>query len=204
MFLMESYLLGERRGSVGYRNAVISALKNVWKVGTIPSLDAIMLAFEESMQHSKLRQLIVDKCAWEGIAEVLTKQVTEKDATLPGFGLELSLALLQRINSAEPSSARLACLARLDTVDQQLGHYCHCGMTFKTLFMYTCRPCSWGTEHACRFCKECFLDWQPTAKVGSRFGSNGEAPYIKHFCAEYHEHEDGVICKNGKSSSDNS
>ena len=34
--------------------------------------------------------------------------------------------------------------------------------------------------------------------TGSRLADVSEAPYNKNFCADYHEHEDGVPCNAGK------
>jgi len=195
MYLVESYLLGERRGSVGYRNAIMSVLKNVWKLGTNPSLDAIMLAFDESMPHSKLRRLIVDKCAWEGSAEALTIQVTERDAMIPGFGLELSLALLKRINSAVPSPPDQSCPS--NSGSDRNGHFCYCNHDFMAKSTKACTFYSTNGVHTCKHCLTRIDFWRN--QLGTpKFTFETVAPYSKMFCAEYHEHEDGISCKNGE------
>lgn len=180
MYLVESYLLGERRGTVGYRNAIMSALSIVWKLGTNPTLDAIMLAFDESMQHSKLRRLIVDKCAWEGSADLLTVQVTERDATIPGFGLELSLALLKRMNSAIPSQPNPLCPRH--RANGSSSHVCHCGGYFTAKLNQKCDYFSPPSLHTCKNCSKRIDLWQKEIE-GPKLILETEAPYSKSFCA---------------------
>lgn len=201
MFLVESYLLGERRGSVGYRNAVISALKNVWKLSTGPTLGSIILAFNESIQHSKLRQLIVDKCAWEGSAEGLKVEIMDRDAMLPGFGLELSLALLKRINSAVSLPLDSVCPSRRQFTMNH--HFCYCSHDFMASSDPNCNSHSTSGIHTCKHCTIRKDVWQEQAG-GPKLGLEKEAPYNERFCAEYHEHEDDVTCKNGELSSETS
>ena len=162
MYLVESYLLGERRGCVTYRNAVISALKTVWTAGKLPTLDAIMLAFRESMEHSKLRRLIVDKCAWEGSAAVLMGEVTVRNSMLPGFGLELSLALLKRVDSAMSASPDPICPSVRQSSNNH--HWCQCDIYFREDAAQTCHYSSSGM-HTCNNCGTGIDQWQHQVKV---------------------------------------
>lgn len=60
LFLVEAYLLGERRQAVKFKNAVIDALSNFWRNDDmrLPSLKAIMLCYNESLPDSRLRRFI--------------------------------------------------------------------------------------------------------------------------------------------------
>ena len=155
-----------------------------------------MLAFRESMEHSKLRHLIVDRCAWEGSATALMTEVTVRDAMLPGFGLELSLALLKRVETAVAPVQEQICPARAQS-GRNNEHMCSCG-TFKTLTSQSCTYASSGL-HACNYCALRFDHWQQAAEGSPKLAPKTEAPYHKSFCANYHEHKDGVICNNSES-----
>ena len=96
MFLVESYLLGERRGCMGFRNDVLVVLKSIWRHG--PSVDAIKVAFSESMEKSTMRRYLFDQCAWDvgaPVRKAFLEDTLEEDAA-PGFRGEFLKALLSR------------------------------------------------------------------------------------------------------------
>jgi len=88
VFLVEAYLVGDRRGSPKFKNAVMDVLKLLWLNERLPTTDAIMLAFSEETQSAHLRNLIVDKHAWEGKHEALLEQATKHNNDVhPNFAL---------------------------------------------------------------------------------------------------------------------
>ena len=96
MFLIESYLLGERLGCMGFRNDVLVMLKSIWKDG--PSVDAIKVAFRESMEKSTMCRYLLDQCAWDASAPVrkaILEDTLEEDAA-PGFREGFLKALVLR------------------------------------------------------------------------------------------------------------
>lgn len=109
LFLIMSYLLGERRGCMSFRNAVLDVLASIWTLGRHPSTEAIMLTFSESMEKSTLRRYIVDKCAWDATVPV-RKAVLEdtlEEETAPGFQNEFLKALLLRDEARNSGFSKL-------------------------------------------------------------------------------------------------
>jgi len=195
----------------------MDVLKDVWQFGTHPTLDAIMLTFNESLEFSKLRRFIVDKCVWESSSEVLMMDGGAREAMLPGFGLDLSMALTKRIESGVPATQHDVCFSALFP-SGQAEHRCKCHTNFREISPSS-EICpitlqldralnrdSLGSgrimrnldsrEHACERCGLHFESWLHSQKGRPGIVLGTEAPYVRQFCAEYHEHLEGLMCKN--------
>ena len=193
LFLIESYLLAERRGSVDYRDAIMDALKSIWTDGECPTLETILLVFNESMERSKLRRFVVDKCAWDTKAREVVSEDSLSESIVPGFCLGLSVALMKRYSGVDPD---YSCASR----GQQQEHQCNCGTAFRNV-ANTNEICGRyygpGQKHHCSGCGVRVDTWR-AQNGGTWFSQLSHSPYNKDFCAEYHEHAEGVSCNAGK------
>lgn len=97
VLLVELYLLGERRQSSKFCNATIDKMHAVWVSSREISLEAITLSFDDTSETSKLRTLIVDKCAWEMHPAMLLEQLEDINGAYSEFVLGLSRAILGRM-----------------------------------------------------------------------------------------------------------
>jgi len=190
LFLIESYLLAERRGSVDYRNTIMDALKSIWIDGKCPTLETILLVFNDSLDRSKLRRFIVDRCAWDISAKEVVSEDTLSEGIVPGFCLGLSVALMKRYGAAEPD---YSCASR----GQHQEHGCNCGHAFRHLSSDSCNQYNNGVyRHTCSSCGLRIETWR-AQNDGTQFSKLSQSPYNKNFCAEYHEHAPGVSCEDG-------
>jgi len=204
LFLVESFLLDERRGSAEYRNAVMDALKCIWSEGLGPSIGTILLAFNESMERSKLRRFIVDKCAWDGKAGDVVSEDTLTEGIVPGFCLGLSIALMKQHRNAGPIPLSYRCTSRGGHGSYE--HQCACGNDFRSLMHITNHSCGYcndggrGGDSGVPTCYSCHLRMDHWLDGGKRksIAQVSQAPYNKNFCAEYHEHVDGISCEDSK------
>lgn len=171
IFLIEAYLLGDRRGSEGFRNDVLDSLKTVWMC-VLPSSKAILLAFSEETHAPNLRKLVADKHAWEGKHDTLLQQATAglDGVVHPGCTLAVHVAILRRISTATVTLPESKCK----------GTHNPFSITDKHDFVTVCRNVG---------CVESRHE-----ETGTKFclGSEKDAPYVLDFCAHYHEHSKSV------------
>lgn len=103
IFLIEAYLLGERRDAPAFTNAVLDALRTFWGDSqTLPSPDSITLCYNESPSQPPIRRFIVDKWVYEGDVDDLDESV---EAVHPEFAFDFfkaTLNLRSRPGSASP------------------------------------------------------------------------------------------------------
>jgi len=119
IFLIECYLLGERRSCASYRRAVLLALSTIFGRTNFPSINAMMLAFIESREKSTLRRYIVDLCVWDVTSSVRTAilEGTLEESMAPGFRDEFLKAMLLRDkerNSVHHNTASQQSIFNLD------------------------------------------------------------------------------------------
>lgn len=98
-FLVEAFLLGERRGSPAFKNAVVDALREFWVEGCLPSLSTCLLSFAETTKRSKLRRFVADKWIWEGSSKFVNEQAVSNESVPPEFALEVFKGFLNRIDT---------------------------------------------------------------------------------------------------------
>lgn len=178
-FFVEAYLLGDRRGSYKFKNAVMNALKILWGDERLPSTNAIMLAFSEETHSTHLRNLIVDKHAWEGKHEALLQQASKHNDNdiHPEFALAVYVAFLKRIRQPSQHAPSTKCHLRYDASIR-----CHTA-THRLETRTACRGgCGWD-----------YLETD--VGISPVLTPSSEAPYKTRFCESYHEHAEGVKCQ---------
>jgi hypothetical protein len=133
ILLVELYLIGERRLSLDLRNHIMNELKKKWVEGSnFPSAEVIELVFAESMEKSKLRQLIIDKFAWETEPDALSKMGV-RDNLPADFAFGIFEALLARVetskNAEPPVIPNCGFTARSHMLhhDEDSGSHWRCG-----------------------------------------------------------------------------
>lgn len=115
-FLVQSYLLGDRRGAPNFQNAVIDALNARWVNSEWKEPKLIMTVFDETAPSTKLRKLLADKWAWS------VKPGERKSI------IETSRAIREEFETALCK----AFLARLDDHDQDITKFYRCSICSHT------------------------------------------------------------------------
>jgi len=164
-FLVEAYLLGERRGVRAFRNVIISEINNRWPGNVFSCLDIYTLVFTETAEDSKLRQLVIDHVVWEGKLEDVEARAKVGEVMHPELALGLYTGLLRRVKPGFQTPRYDACTSGYPV------HDFHCGR----------KGCGKTPELAHNQDEISYL-----AQVSS-------APYKIDFCSRYHEHKPGEI-----------
>jgi hypothetical protein len=168
VLLVELYLLGERRESSNFCNAILNKMHELWTADREIPLEEISLAFSETNEKSKLRSLIADKCAWEIHPTILLAQSGDVDSPHP----ELALAVYQSILRRMLLSREDASVGRCSS---SYGY--HVFGNLSNVQCLTCNMCV-NLQH-----------------FAINMSGPSEAPYKKDFCANYHVHAEGEQCK---------
>lgn len=82
-FLIEAYILGDRRGCDPFENAAMNTLSTHWDYNqTLPSMSACNVIFTQTAADDKMRRLIAERWFWESNLEWLEADKIELDQTV--------------------------------------------------------------------------------------------------------------------------
>lgn len=190
ILLIESYLFGERREAPAFCNAVLDCLHATWSGAVLPTKDAIVLVFSESLEQSALRCLLVDKCVWNGAANALVQEHALDNSIPSGFALALCRSLLLRIKTGGKVTAVPKCL--LTANGKHVCDHGTCGASFPVNPEETSPP-NCTRPWSCHKCKFCNLNYDTHARTltTERLAYPDTAPFVGNFCKTYHKHDDG-------------
>lgn len=97
LFLIEAYLLAERRGARKFQNAVISEINKQWPSENCSLFRILNITFSETPAHSALRKLFIDRFAWGGGLSTLQVDELAQKAVHPDFAIGIYAGILARV-----------------------------------------------------------------------------------------------------------
>jgi len=168
-FLIEAYLLGERRGVRAFRNVIMSEINKCWPQNAFSCLGIYTLVFTETTVDSKLRQLIIDHVVWEGKLEDLHAGAEKGEVMHPELAMALYAGLLERVKPGF-----------------QTPRYEPCS-SGDPLHRFRCDKKGCGKNPELAHTQD---DVAYLAPVSG-------APYKIDFCTNYHEHKPGEVTAGG-------
>ena len=164
-FLVEAYLLGERRGVRAFRNVIISEINKRWPQDVFACLDIYTLVFTETTEDSKLRQLVIDHIVWEGELKDVQARAKQGEVIHPELAMALYTGVLERVRPGFQAPRYDACTSGYQV------HDFHCG------------------RKGCGKTPELAHSQDNVAYLAAVY----DAPYRNSFCSRYHEHKPGEI-----------
>lgn len=164
-FLVEAYLLGERRGVGAFRNLIISEINKCWPKNAFSCMAIYNLVFTETTEESKLRHLIIDHVVWEGRLEDLQAGAKKGEAMHPELAMALYAGLLGRVRPGFQSPRYEPCSSG------------------DPLHRFRCDKKGCGKNPELAHTQDDVAYLAPVTN----------APYRAYFCTTYHEHKPGEV-----------
>jgi len=164
-FLVEAFLLGERRGVRAFRNVIISEINKCWPQNAFACLGTYNLVFTETTEDSKLRQLIIDHVVWKGESKDLKARARSDEVMHPELAMALYAGLLERVKPGF-----------------QTPKYDPCS-SGDPLHRFRCDKKGCGKNPELAHTQDDVAYLAPVS----------DAPYKVYFCTTYHEHKPGEV-----------
>lgn len=106
-FLVQAYLLGDRRGAPNFQNAIVDALHERWDASQKIAPKLITTIFQETTSSSRLRRLVADRWAWSAKPGERKSIITKGEAIHHEFVIALGQAFLARLDDYDQDVSKL-------------------------------------------------------------------------------------------------